>query len=134
MSALPPPCPGQGDAQTIVSIQPPMGQTEGGYPLTISGSAFTSPTAITVGGKACVLLSWTTRQLVCRVPEGVGSNLPLHIDWGIRKTTPAVTFGYLPPTVKEVNPPSGPTSGGPPAITIQGTFTRGPMVLPRGTT
>lgn len=119
-TAAPPP-----SAPTVTAIAPISGTTAGGTPVTITGTNFTSATAVTIGGLAATpftvvnstTITTTTPahapgavNIVVTTPNGPGTGVGL--------------FTYIAPpaapTVTVIVPNSGPIAGGT-AVTITGT-------------
>ena len=95
-----------------------------GATLTISGLYFdqTGSTIknVKVGGVACPYTSWTTTQIVCTLPAGIGANhiVDVTANNGISNTqTRKKLVSYTPPTITTISPNPGDTEG------IQTTFT-----------
>lgn len=101
-------------APTLSSATPLSAPTQGGNDLVITGTNFAaSETQVTVGGVACSLTQLQPTQLTCRVPPGVGTNLPIVVTVGGQVATdPALSLSYLGPVITSANPTAGPTAGG----------------------
>ncbi len=106
-------------APVLSSILPSSGPTTGGTALTINGTAFGASPTVTLGSSACPVITATATQVQCLSPAGTGRNKPVVVyDSG--QASNALLFNYDPPTVANVAPSSGPTSGGL-SITLNGT-------------
>ncbi len=102
----------------INAINPAGGRTEGGYPVTLSGSSFGSSGTLSVGGNIVAPSSWTHNSVEFAMPPGQGTNIPIYLTVsGAQSNT--VHFSYSPPSITGVVPSLGPTIGGTP-LTISG--------------
>ncbi|MFM7252046.1 MAG: IPT/TIG domain-containing protein, partial [Ilumatobacteraceae bacterium] len=112
---------------TVTSINPLTGSTAGGETITVNGTGFTSSATVTVGGVAATVLTRTPTAITVTTPA---TTQPGKVDVQVT-TSPGgqsdITgtgddFTYVAPvpTVTQVSPNSGPTSGGTP-VTITGT-------------
>ncbi|EFA78162.1 hypothetical protein PPL_08812 [Heterostelium album PN500] len=92
----------------ITSVNQLTGPTNGGYKITINGIRFNSSMIVSIGEKPChnnELLS--TQQLVCQVPNGVGSNHEIIIStqqtiFNIQRSK--FIFSYQPPIITGIQP------------------------------
>jgi hypothetical protein len=107
---------------TVASIAPNSGPTQGGTAITITGTNFTSATAVTLGGTAATGVTVVNATTITAVTPAHAAGLV-----NVTVTTPAGTgtgsglYIYVaPPTVTSIAPNSGPTLGGT-AVTITGT-------------
>lgn len=106
---------------TIGSILPATGPTAGGTLLTIHGTGFASPAAVTVGGQSCLLDSQTATGITCWLPPGQGAALPLLVTVG-GQTSKASSFSYDPPAVTSISPAIAPSAGGIPLTLLGANF------------
>lgn len=112
----------------INSITPSSGPTQGGNLLTISGRSFGFQPSISVGQNLCPLTQTNHDNLVCRVPAGQGTKLPIRIVMGSQVSTTNITYSYDVPVVSGINPTEGSTTGSY-LLTIMGSnFGLKPMV------
>ncbi len=118
-------------APTISSLSPSSGTTAGGTALTIAGNNFgVSPTAIINFASisrsfACtspmiLQVTSTSQNLICVTSEGYGSGGLALVSVGGQSTTSSATFSYNAPTLADITPDNGMTSGGY-RMTITGT-------------
>lgn len=118
-------------APVIVLAQPLTGPTVGGNVVTLQGTYFEPLTSVTltngqvtIGGVACTATSYdASGQLLCTVPAGSGTGLPLVVTlFGQTSPTFSLTYSYNPPTINAngVTWSNAPTSGNG-TVTITGT-------------
>eukprot|EP00937_MAST-01D_sp_MAST-1D-sp2_P003961 g3961.t1 len=125
------------DAPSIISLSPRTGATCGhdacaemdnmnATVVTVTGENFGIDEAtkgwggagvVKIAGRACVPLSRSHTQITCKLPAGVGSNLPVIYDFNpygadYSNTESAQTFSYLAPAIAAVQPATMPTAGG----------------------
>ena len=107
-------------APTISSISPATLPTSGGS-IVINGNGFAIPPIVNVGASLCVVSTASATQIVCAVPAGHGTNLPVVVKSGLFGGTASnsVPFSYAPPSISSVTPNHGATAGGYP-VTISG--------------
>ena len=105
----------------ISSVTPVRGPTTGGTPVTITGTGFTSATAVTfdgTDGTAFTVVSDTS--ITVTSPAHAAGPVPLVVVDPAGNSAPT-TFTYVaPPTVTAINPVQGPTAGGT-VVNITGT-------------
>jgi hypothetical protein len=107
---------------TIASVSPNEGREAGGTPVTITGTNFTGATAVKFGSANAKSFKVNSETSITAVsPAGTGTvNVTVTTAGGTSKEVPADQFNYIPPpTVTEVSPKQGPTSGGT-TVTIKG--------------
>ena len=97
------------------SILPASGPTTGGTAVTITGTNFRAGSTVTFGGAPAtnvVVLNSTT--ITATTPAGVPGTVDVVITAGAAATSLAGGFAYvlIAPTVVDVQPATGPTTGG----------------------
>ncbi|HEY6329495.1 MAG TPA: IPT/TIG domain-containing protein, partial [Blastocatellia bacterium] len=123
---LPPP--------TLSSISPTSGSTAGGTAVTISGSAFQSGLAVTIGGAQATNVTVTSSTTVtATTPAGTAGSANVTVmnpDGQTATLTSAFTYTQAPPpSITSVSPTSGSTSGGT-TVTVSGSnFQTGATVM-----
>jgi hypothetical protein len=93
----------------VTSVDPLTDALAGGKILTITGSGFTSPFTVTIGGVVCpgTPAISPTQVTGIQVPQGSGTALPIVVSSGtFAPLTLTQTFDYRNP-----GNPSGPTTG-----------------------
>lgn len=102
----------------IASVSPSAGMV--GDPITITGTNFGSSqgtSAITFGGTAATVSSWTANSIVALVPVGATSgNIVVNVGGVASDGSPFTVV--LPPVISSVSPQSGPIGA---SVTIAGT-------------
>lgn len=117
---------------TLSSISPASGPTAGGTVVTATGTNFGpagTPATVTVGGVNAtdvMVLGHTT--LTFKTPPGVGTNKAVVIFVGGQSNTPLNIWSYQPPSLVDIAPESGPTTGGTVVTAIGNNF--GPAGTP----
>ena len=108
-------------APTITNINPNVGSPAGGTNITITGTNFVLPITVTIGGNNVANLNLVSpTQITATTPAGVGPQ-----DVVVTNTTASATsaggFAYFnPPTITQITPNQGPTTGNT-LVTIAGT-------------
>src|SRR5262249_45568208 len=119
----------EGEAQaqfgppTVTNVNPNTGPTSGGTSVTIAGPNFSGATAVSFGSNAAGSFTVNSAtQITATSPAGIGTvDVTVTTESGTSPITTADQFIYVPaPTVTNVNPNTGPTSGGT-SVTITGT-------------
>ncbi|MEU8569589.1 IPT/TIG domain-containing protein [Streptomyces pathocidini] len=108
------------NAPVITSIFPTSGPLAGGNTVTITGTGFTSATAVSFGGTPATFIVNSATQITATAPAHAAGavNVTVTSPGG---TSNAVPYTYVAaPTITSISPPSGPTSGGN-TVTITGT-------------
>jgi hypothetical protein len=120
-----------GPAPRIVDLDPRFGPPAGGQPITITGQRFMQEVVVTIGGAPATVTSVTDSSISATTPPGTLGQADIVVT-NPDAQTDSVRLGYEyvpPPTVIDVQPRTGPPSGGTP-ITITGTgFQSGVRVL-----
>jgi hypothetical protein len=100
-------------APVITGITPASASTSGGTAITINGHNFgLTNRSVIIGGQAITQLSSASHtQIICTLPAGQGSNVPVRVSVDGRLSA-ASGFAYQPPVLSSLTPSSGPTSGG----------------------
>src|SRR3984893_2930283 len=113
----------QSSEPTVTNVNPNTGPTSGGTGVTITGTNFSGATAVSFGSNAAASFTVNSAtQITAPSPAGVGT---VDVTVTTAGCTSAISssdrFTYGPaPTVTNVNPNTGPTSGGT-SVTITGT-------------
>src|SRR6516225_147165 len=123
----------EGEAQaqfgppTVANVNPNTGPMQGGTSVTITGTNFSDVTAVRFGSNAALSFRVnSTTQITATSPTGVGTvDVTVTTPGGTSATSTADQFTYVlapapAPTVTNINPNTGPTSGGS-SETITGT-------------
>src|SRR4029077_5901692 len=123
----------EGEAQAqfgppaVANVNPNTGPTQGGTSVTITGTNFSGATAVSFGSNAAASFTVNSAtQITATSPAGIGTvDVTVTTPGGTSATSTADQFTYVPapalaPTVTNINPNTGPTSGGP-SVTITGT-------------
>jgi hypothetical protein len=117
---------------TVGSVTPNSGPVGGGTPISISGTDFRAGATVTIGcGQATgvvVVNATTITAITPACPESTANVTITNTDGGTATLPGGYRFGAPTPTVGNVSPNNGPTSGGTP-VTIFGTnFSAGAAV------
>ena len=110
-------------APTVTAISPAVGPQTGGTPVTITGTGFTSDSAVDFGATAGTKVTVNSaNSITADAPAGTGTvNVTVTTPGGTSNTSVADQFTYDPaPTVTAISPAVGPQTGGTP-VTITGT-------------
>ncbi len=83
----------------------------GSRSLVLTGSSFGTSATVTIGGVNCPVATQSHSSITCTVADGVGQSLSVVVTVGARSTS-ALLFSYLPPTISLIAPVNGPTAGG----------------------
>ncbi len=109
---------------TVSSVSPNAGPTAGGTSVTVTGTGFTTATAVHFGGTAATTFTVNSPTTISVVsPAGSAGTVDITVTnaGGTSTTSPADRFTYdAVPTVTAVLPNAGPTAGGA-TVTITGT-------------
>jgi IPT/TIG domain len=108
-------------APVLTGLSPDAGSTRGGTAVTLSGADFVSGTTeVAFDGQVALLYGFTSTSITALAPPHAAGPVTVTVTTGGATATLAGAFTYLPPpTIREVSPTSGPTSGFTP-ITIVG--------------
>lgn len=97
----------------VSSFAPESGGNAGGQPVTISGSGFTAPFSLSIGGNLCAgtaVITGGTQVTGLMIPPGVGVGLPIVVHSGaLPPQTLTQTFTYTSP--KDTDPPKSDDGG-----------------------
>ncbi|MGW7753810.1 IPT/TIG domain-containing protein [Streptomyces violaceusniger] len=108
-------------APVLTALSPASGPTSGGNTVTITGTNLTSATQVLFGANPATILTNTPTQITATAPAGTSTtNVTVTTPSG---TSNPLTYTYTTnpaPTITNLNPPNGPTTGGN-TITITGT-------------
>ncbi len=112
-------------APTISSISPASGSTDGGTPVTITGTNFVSGDTVKLGGTAATNVNVASgTSIIATTPAHVTGKVDVVVTHSGGSSSATLTAGYeyivSSLSVTAVNPPSGPTSGNT-FVTITGT-------------
>jgi len=110
-------------APTISSIAPTSGVTPGGTQVTITGTGFLSGATVKFDGIAAFIVSVTATSIVAVIPPHAAGKVDVVVanTDGQSATLPqGFTYALPAPTITDVSPATGPTTGGT-LITITGT-------------
>jgi Bacterial Ig-like domain (group 3)/IPT/TIG domain len=117
----------QSSEPTVTNVNPNTGPTSGGTSVTITGTNFSGATAVSFGSNAAASFTVNSAtQITATSPAGVGTvDVTVTTAGGTSATSTADQFTYVPapapaPTVTNINPNTGPSSGGS-SVTISGT-------------
>ena len=109
-------------APTITSVSPKSGSTVGGTAVTITGTNFATGASVTFGSAAATSISVVNNTTIsATTPAGTAGAVSVTVTVNGQNGSLANGFTYVAmPTVTNVNPSTGTTSGGT-AVTITGT-------------
>jgi spore coat protein U-like protein len=113
----------QSSEPTVTNVNPNTGPTSGGTSVTITGTSFSGATAVSFGSNAAASFTVNSAtQITATSPAGVGTvDVTVTTAGGTSAISSGDRFTYgSAPTVTNVNPNTGPTSGGT-SVTITGT-------------
>jgi hypothetical protein len=103
------------NAPTVTGRTPNNGPETGGTPVTITGTNFIGVSSVTFGGvgAASTVVNSATQILATTPPHATGQ-AQIQVTNASGTSTNNVTFNFQssPPTVTNVNPTAGPTTGG----------------------
>src|SRR5262245_7364533 len=104
----------QSSEPTVTNVNPNTGPTSGGTSVTITRTNCSGATAVSFGGNAAAPFSVNSAtQITATAPAGVGTvDVTVTTAGGTSAISSSDRFTYGPaPTVTNVNPNTGPTSG-----------------------
>jgi hypothetical protein len=105
---------------TVTGVSPSVGPAAGGTSVTITGTNLNGATAVKFGAAAATIASDGATSITATAPPGTGTvDVTVTTAGGTSATSGADQFTYGP-TIKSVNPTSGPAAGGT-VVTITGT-------------
>ncbi|MFI1963269.1 beta strand repeat-containing protein [Streptomyces pathocidini] len=108
------------NAPVITSLSPSSGPTSGGNTVTITGTGFTSATAVSFGGTPATFIVNSATQITATAPAHAAGAVNVTVT-GPGGTSNAVPYTYVgAPTITSVVPNTGPLAGGN-TVTITGT-------------
>ena len=105
----------QSSEPTVTNVNPNTGPTSGGTSVTITGTNFSGATAVSFGSNAAASFTVNSAtQITATSPAGVGTvDVTVTTEGGTSAISSGDRFTYgSAPTVTNVNPNTGPTSGG----------------------
>ena len=105
------------DRPHINQILPLTGSpTEGGYPITLSGTNFGDSGRVTVGGEECINSCpdcfYNNTAIVCLMPTGQGNNLPVFVEIGFQTSADPYPYSYSAAVVTDIDPLTAESIGG----------------------
>ncbi|KAH8073986.1 calcium ion binding protein [Aureococcus anophagefferens] len=104
---------------SIDSVAATLVGTAGGDELALAGDNFgPAEDAVSLGGVACAVVSWSHTTVVVTAPPGEGAGLSLVVEAADQAAS--VGVGYNPPVVASVDPPSLSLTNAGGLITITG--------------
>lgn len=114
-------CPAAVPAPTVRTISPDVGKLAGGDRITITGTNFTDPITVTIGGKPATGVQLTNDTTVSVLtPSGTAGAADVVVSTEGGTATVSDGFTYMPqPVVDSIAPATGPEAGGT-AVTITG--------------
>ena len=122
---------------TVTNVNPNTGPTSGGTSVTITGTNFSGVTAVRFGSNAAGSFTVNSAtQITATSPAGIGTvDVTVTTPGGTSAIGSADQFTYArpAPTVTNVNPNTGPTTGGT-SVTITGTNFTGATAVKFGST
>ncbi|MGH3795690.1 MAG: IPT/TIG domain-containing protein [Pseudonocardiaceae bacterium] len=122
---------------TVTSVNPGIGVTTGGTPVTITGTNLTGTTTVTFGGTPATNFTVNSNtQISATTPPHPAGTALVAVTTPAGTSTSSVSFFYLAPTtptITSVSPNNGPTTGGTP-VTITGTNLTGTTTVTFGGT
>ena len=124
-------------APTVTAISPNTGTTQGGTPVTITGTNFTGATAVTIGGTAATSFTvFNATTITASTPAHAAGAVNVVVTTPAGSGTGTNLYTYVAqavPTVTAISPNNGTTAGGT-SVTITGTnFTGATAVTIGGT-
>ncbi|KAB8066534.1 IPT/TIG domain-containing protein [Janthinobacterium violaceinigrum] len=121
---------------TVTSISPTAGPAGGGATVVISGTNFSTTTAVTFGATAATGFTVNSAtQITATAPAGTGTvDVRVTTVGGTSATSAADQFTYVAaPVVSSISPTAGPATGGT-TVTISGTNFSGATAVRFGAT
>ena len=110
-------------APVVSSVSPNQGSASGGTTVTVTGTSFTSVTAVRFGSKAATSFTVnSSTQITAVSPSGTGTvNVTVSTTQGTSTQTAAFTYVTASaPFISSLSPNQGPVSGGT-TVTLTGT-------------
>ena len=109
-------------APTVTAISPNSGPTAGGTSVTITGTHFTGPISVTIGGALATTFTLVSAtSITATTPSGTAGTASVLVTTPGGTNSANTLYTYVAaPTVTAISPTSGPTTGGT-AVTITGT-------------
>lgn len=98
------------DPPSVTSIASSDTNTAGGGLLTVSGTNFGSSGYIVINGQVCSSSSLTHTLVICSIPAGAGSLIPVYVK-NLARSSGTLFFNYSAPTVSTLSPSVGSTDG-----------------------
>ncbi|MCI0342429.1 MAG: IPT/TIG domain-containing protein [Planctomycetales bacterium] len=124
----------------VTNVSPSFGPTAGGTAITVTGSAFATGATVTIGGTAATSVAFVSAtQLTAVTPGGSAGTLTVTVtnpDGQSGALGSGFTYGSppaAPPSVSNISPAFGPTSGGTAATITGSAFQSGATVTVGGT-
>ncbi len=110
-------------APTVSKLSPRKGPAGGGAPVTISGTGFTGATTVSFGSSPATELAVVSATTITAVaPAAMSRTVDVTVSGpgGTSDLTKSDRFTFEHPTVTDVSPDAGPTSGGA-SVVVNGT-------------
>jgi hypothetical protein len=124
-------------APIVTAISPLSGTNAGGTQVTITGSGFTTATAVQFGGKPAAFVIDSDSQITATSPAGLLGIVDVTVTTagGFSATVPADQFTYQGPApiITAITPVAGPSAGGT-TVTIMGANLAGATAVYFGST
>lgn len=122
-------------APSVSDLSPASGAAAGGTSVTLTGTNFTGATGVTLGGMAATSVNVVDdTSITCTTPTGTpgARSVLVTTNGGTNAANTLYTYVLTPPTVTDIAPPAG-SSTGLTSVTITGTnFTGATAVAIRG--
>ncbi|HEV7919196.1 MAG TPA: IPT/TIG domain-containing protein [Thermoanaerobaculia bacterium] len=96
------------EAATVTAVDPPVGITAGGHPVTVSGTGFEPDVAVTIGGNPAVV-AWVSPTTLTVVPAGHAAGAVNVVARNPQGAAGTLVNGFTYTDVTSVEPKRGPT-------------------------
>ena len=97
----------------LISISPGSGSSSGGTAITVTGTALSGATSVTIGGTPATITANTATSITATTPPGTAGTRDVVVTTADGSDTLAGAFTYLdPPEATTISPASGSTAGG----------------------
>jgi len=108
-------------APTVAGVTPGSGSTVGGTGVTITGTGFSGATSVTFGGATATFAVVSSTTITATTPAHAPGAVSVVVTNAGGSNAANTLFTYIaPPTLGNVSPASGPTTGGT-SVTLTGT-------------
>jgi hypothetical protein len=108
---------------TVTKVTPAKGPASGGTVVTITGTDFTAASAVTFGSSTATSFTVkSSKSILALTPAAAATTVDVTVTTpaGTSATSLADHFRFGPPTITELTPNHGPTTG-PTSVTVTGT-------------